>query len=513
MYEGETSRAVPDIHEPTTSLSVTFSFAPPNRLNLTPSSSSMASLGSCPVEVVRGILVTLANTQLAVVCLVNKRLCSIAQPLIFASVKLVWRESKGSGKQHVRAPPIASLLSILLRQPRLAAHVAQLTIVGEESYDSPDPLSEVPVEGVPVDEFVACVEATTTASLRHQWSDELRNGQAEAFVTLLLTQVPNLVSLRLESVCAHKFQILWKMLTSALCGGQPTDLPTFHRLRKVAFRSVLSDTMARCHATKNAGDILPFFYLPALEELSINTHQPRGFAWPSGILPVCENLTSLELFGIREGALGQFLSATGRLQTLRWECWYDPSATTEGVGPTHKDLDLDQLAADLCVVRSSLQSLKMTADCARSDRCMVTTGTLRGLRNLDNLTHLEVPIIFLSGYSRESPAKLGAFLPPNLVSLVITSDLFFFDEYTWNDSSHISLVEEWVGSSRDAAPQLKKLTMAIVDQDDEEWQPENWDRLRRLLSDVGISLTIRVVGWDQDGGVEVSDYFGTTYRD
>lgn len=90
----------------------------------------MANLVACPVEILMQIMGGLSSSDLSNLCRTNSHLFSIAQPLAHRSIRLIWRGS--------HAPPIAPLLTILLRRPERAALVQNLSIDGDGVYSPRD---------------------------------------------------------------------------------------------------------------------------------------------------------------------------------------------------------------------------------------------------------------------------------------------------------------------------------------------------------------------------------------
>lgn len=76
---------------------------------------------------------------------------------------------------------------------------------------------------------------------------------------------------------------------------------------------------------ENAQDVLPLFYLPAVESLSLSIHGPASptrpvmLDWPTGQPPMVSKLRSLDLGCIREHHLEQLLLVTTGLKIFRWD--------------------------------------------------------------------------------------------------------------------------------------------------------------------------------------------------
>ncbi|KAH0490412.1 hypothetical protein TgHK011_001880 [Trichoderma gracile] len=160
---------------------------------------AMAALLDSPAEILHSIFEHLPTCSLHALCLVNKRLHQIAEPLLYTGIELVWKEH--------RPPPIISLLRTIQNQPRLASHVQRLTLRAPFRQDAPSGQAlsvfeqggfhdaqlppSIPTDGTDLVGFIATIQ-DIDPPFRDRWIQELQNGTMDAFVMLLLSYVQNI---------------------------------------------------------------------------------------------------------------------------------------------------------------------------------------------------------------------------------------------------------------------------------------------------------------------------------
>ncbi|RHZ62282.1 uncharacterized protein CDV56_103761 [Aspergillus thermomutatus] len=359
----------------------------------------------------------------------------IAEPFLYAHIQWTWTSSQN--------PPIAQFLRSIVHRPELAGFVHVVILNGDSfdhcqhGYRQKRPKSpKLPVTEVVLDELVRCIERIHIP-YAEQWIQELRAGTMDAFITLLLSQLPNLRCLYLGKNFARESRFMGMMLRSALCDeSQDSHLPSFTHLQDVSavypdFDRYIPDYTD----VRNTADILPLFYLPSVERIRTLVDNPTTFMWPGKYPPNPSRLASLDLTMLREGHLGQVLSVTQGLRKLQWDWYYCPELEDHFVTDT---IDLDQIAADLSHVQETLTDLTITAgsdalpgDLERPE--LTFSGSFKTFSGLHRLKKLEVPIPFLLGFSPRAPnvVCLEEALPKNIEWLTVTDDLCYQQEWEW----------------------------------------------------------------------------------
>ncbi|KAK4452715.1 hypothetical protein QBC34DRAFT_377210 [Podospora aff. communis PSN243] len=459
----------------------------------------MATLDMLPVETLQQIFLSLSSTDLRALCRTNSSLCNVAQPLLYSSVELTWKESHKLAWKESHTPPIAPLLSTLPRRPDLAGNVKKLKMDGDAFVGDwflsrqPPKISIAEEHSI---EFTTYIDDLQLPN-RDDWVAALQQGTMGVLVALVVSRLQNLSSLHLESGVIKESRFLGEMLAFALCEPEHNGkIPTFERLSDVTFLPALpGDGWVMPGNTKDA---LTLFYLPNLKSLNARLDNPMHFTWPaSGAPPACDNLTSMKVSGIREGRpLDHLLRATQYLEALDWELWYDPIAH-ENQHRHHRYsttvIDLDHIAAGLSHVRATLRSLRISVACGQNDYGdypdLNVQGSLDGLRSFQTLTHLEIPLILLIGTRRDERDRLDTCFPADLEYLTINDDGWHYGDYDLPDVVVFPLIEAWLARWATWTPRLRKFTW-LLNITDEDWGPAEREQLRNACLLTGMDVEI-----------------------
>lgn len=425
--------------------------------------SQSSPLLNCPADLIPSFLEPLSRGDLLSVCLVCRDLRPFAEPFLYSSIDWIWLKGE--------VPPIGKLLRSILHRPELAAHVRSVVLAGATFYrwytrNIPE---KIEVSEDEVNLSVAFVQRIKV-SRGDEWIQGLRDGVMGAYVAVLLSQLSNLMYLDIGPNFGRNTLYLGILLRSALCATSDSGLTNFPHLREV--RYTLPDASGLPGKTdRTALDILPLFYLPAAEYISatIEDSTPNDFAWPVQWRPSPSNLTTLDLAHIREGHLGQILSATPALRKLRWHCFHQEKYAEENI------IDLDLIAQDLAQVRGTLSDLTITAECYMYpgnllDPYLEIKGSLRGLFDFPELVRYEVPLPFLLGLRPPATYPLGHVIPKRVEVFTMRDDLFC-SNYEWPDFDTFEVLESWITKWRDSNPHLRHFHLYLGETDDEWFLP------------------------------------------
>lgn len=216
--------------------------------------------------------------------------------------------------------------------------------------------------------------------------------------TLLICLAPNLSSLHLDPLFTVETDIFVHIHRHSLFSqpgsgykGTRIKLPPFPKLRNLSMCSRFDEI--RRTDLNNTADILPVFYLEALESLKLSLDNPTEFAWPTTSPPTADKLSSLELQRVREQMFSPILAAMPVLKSLTWTCrWIN----TLDRGVNTSTMDLDAMTSALAPLRDSLinftintYSLYLGNDSRLSKVHLV--GSLAGLDQLHCLRRLRIP--------------------------------------------------------------------------------------------------------------------------
>ncbi|VUC37275.1 unnamed protein product [Clonostachys rosea] len=469
------------------------------------------TMQDCPSELQLAIFALLPLGDLLSLSLVSKSLHTFVEPLLVADIHLEWKKQP----EH-NLPPVAALLRTLFERPYLGQHCLHLRLTGmgfktqPRGTDEEPPALPVSVLSLPAAaEHIRLIEAPGAVT----WLEELQAGAVDALVALLVSLLPNLVSLELGPNFTLESARLGKFLRHAITrvGNRSSWLPKFPSLKHVVFAGRTNE-FRHCNFN-NAADVLPFFYLPSLQTMSVSIDNPVTWAWPHSdnatpLLP--SSLTSLELFRLRETRLQHLLAPLKSLKKLHWHWFYqeylDSHASTYVVA-------LDVMAHALCQVLGTLVELTIEADTEANelyggyeDPDVKTRGSLRGFAQLSQLKLLRIPWAFLVGFSpEEAPGKmthLGASLPSGLEVLILTGELLSVENFDWHDGVIVGAIDllltEEEASLR-LPPTLKRIILPLPLYVG-TLLPELQTRLDELSAQSGIKLELENIG--EDGSMD-----------
>ncbi len=331
------------------------------------------------------------------------------------------------------------------------------------------------------------------------WTEGLRQGTLDSYLAILLSQLPHIQRLHLSHAYFIESDLIGSVLRSRLCdphSGTGTILDQLHTV------SLERHWGSKDRAIRNTENALSFFYLPALKELSIAIDDPVAseFPWPTARPPLAKRLTSLKVNAMREAHLGQLLSSTPSLRSLKWEWRFEKILEDQSHTPI---INFDQLMPALAHVKGTLTELTILARCLPPAPGQFNValpvqiqGSAAAFAGFDQLTKLFIPLAFFTGFSLplRSQERLGACLPRNLEDLTLTDDLFVdmgIDE-EWDEVGLLGEVVAWLADLQSTTPRLRKLCVVLMAEDDEVPRDVLGVRneIRKLAREAGVEVAI-----------------------
>ncbi len=311
----------------------------------------------------------------------------------------------------------------------------------------------------------------TRLPFRDRWIVELRLGTLDAYLALLLVRLPRLRRLSLGPVFFTESELTGLVLRSGLDGHRSGWLGVdvggcLRELRTVLL--IRSGQYHLARTNRNTESILPFFYLPSLEEIVVSMDNPLAPAlpWPIVQRPVAASLISLEISGgIRESHLGQLLAVMPCLRILRWTWRFDPDHEDQYNNPV---VDLDQLIPALLHVRETLTELTILAESyepyfSHYPPPLRVQGSMIPLAGFHRLTKLFIPLDFFTGFSLPAREPVGRCLPYNLEEVTLADDLYIDSDRNerWDEAGHTGTIVTWLADMESLTPQLRKLCLVL----------------------------------------------------
>ncbi|KAH6631858.1 hypothetical protein F5144DRAFT_629804 [Chaetomium tenue] len=475
----------------------------------------------CNEDVLRLILDYLSQGDLYKVCLVHPQLRYLAEAPLYSTVELYYDEQKYS-THH----PITSLTRTVLRRPDLATLIRSLSCLPGEHTGEILKVQNIPVCETDLKEALSFVEKTGLP-YRDTWMEELRLDTLDAYLAILLSQLPRLRRLYLTHKFSQKTDLITLVLRSMLCDSHPKQpIPgisstSLHQLQTVSLDRFPGHYLSP--SSPNTENILPFFYLPSIQNLYLPIDDPPTptLPWPTPQPPTALTLRTLSLYHLREAHLAALLTATPHLHTLNWQWRFDPDITTDPANtPT---VNLHQLLPALTPLHSTLTALHIHASCLYTTQPFIPFplsihGTMAPLTHLANLRTLTIPLVFVTGFALPLPTHhehtLAHCLPPSLEALTLTDDLYvdIDTKEPWDETGHAAAVRDWLAGLAAAAeggdgvrvvmPRLRTLGLVMRGEDAEVCEGEREVRreIGELARAVGVELWVRRGGWEGEGG-------------
>lgn len=398
------------------------------------------SLLGCPEEVRLAIIELIPPSDLAALSLACKDLQRLIEPYLYSRINITW--------SYNTQAPLMLLIRTLLDRPGLGRFVRVLRLDGDDFYN-PDGESEyepptLPPCPLPLSKFLEAVTNTGVLPIVDEiWTTQVQAGKGDATTALLLSMLPDLTCIHLGPNFTVQTRFLGKMLRFILC-ERPERFQSqrmFQNIRKVTLSPRANESTDL--TTNNANDVLPLFYLPSVEHLSLSIDNPDTFTWPSKEPPEATSLSTLEVFRLRENGLEELLSSVKGLKKLRWHWFYRPdldqAASTEVV-------DFNVMNKALSHARETMEELEIIADThpAISWGDFEPAGVdLRGyldLTNMNRLRKLSVPWAFMVGFEPSEPSKcLEMMLPQKLEEISFTRGLVGTGEWEWDEYHEVIL--------------------------------------------------------------------------
>lgn len=388
------------------------------------------------------VLELLSPIELHALSLVSKESRSICEPLLYSSIDWTWLED--------RPPPIAAFIRTILRRPALATHVRRVSLLGASfipyhKYRNTLP-PKIDVAALDNKEAAKAIELTKVG-FALSWEKELSRGEMDALVTLLLSQLHHITHLVLSPMFTFETALLRQLFYAALFKQNDHQLPTYQHLGQLDLNFSARRGLSLHQLVST--DLLPFFYLPVVQEFSLVSSMPMYWGKWTMQAPTSSVLTTLQLTAIEPKDLCHLLSKTPALKKLQYNWYYrsgvDQGRTEEG----SVWVSLEDIGHALGHVRETLKELVITGKCSfEEDRewdFLDFQGTLKGFLELGCLKTLQIPLPFLTGNLDGAHAIPYDVIPRNLESLTITDDTFLEWpwESEWRDTVVSSAIERW----------------------------------------------------------------------
>lgn len=190
------------------------------------------------------IITHLSASDLCALCLTHSQLHKLARPFLYSSVDLAWKF-----KERKWTNTVVPLLRTILGQPELAKCIRTVTYTKEKRHPYWRQASTtIDIPESPLKEAIAFVKQTELP-YRDSWLDRIHERTIDAYLAVLLTQLPCLRALHLGPDLFVEHGILGQVLRSLLCGTTGNNPPASNS-DGVAFPGVLPGSLSRLQVVK-----------------------------------------------------------------------------------------------------------------------------------------------------------------------------------------------------------------------------------------------------------------------
>lgn len=384
----------------------------------------------------------LPTEDLRTLCLVNKSWRTECEPYLYAHFECLWWPQR----LLPCSPSLVRFVRTILTRPELGGHVRSLLLKGDcedhrlkvhrsGTVRSRSPAEE-PARSLAEDAIEqVCRDHALSEAFVKQWKDSLYAGSADAYVTLLVSNIQQLQTLSLGDSYTGDMTLLGHYILNLAMQGRSH----LFGIKDVSLL-ILADDWENSHFDGGplkgefTGNLTPFFYFGTVKRLSVALSNPELLSWPIQREPDLSNIVDLHLQLIRESHLRCILGLTTRLRTFRYDWFHAPYQSHTTDQPT---IDLDLLIGALSLVKSTLQHLDIRAyytdehDPHREP--LSIRGSMQPLAAFAELYSLTIPMLFLAGdWGPPALLSLTDATPHVLRYLTITDELQEADE-RWLD--------------------------------------------------------------------------------
>lgn len=461
-----------------------------------------SSLEKVPQECLTQILDQLVPSDAASVGAVSRVLQISSEESLYRQVDIDWTR-----------PPLKRILSlfrVIHQRPDLAKHIRHVRMISSHlEYPAENSLKEWKPPLIDgkweqlstsfQNEVHAAKDIVVRAQfpLSEKWIQALELGDPYAFVAILLSQLHNLRSLRLDYTFVWQSGFPGLMLRHALLSAPPNTLSHFSELSLVEYG--LNVPCGRESQGNPSGCIYPkpfpicdpeqfagWFYLPSLKSLEIWLQSFQGVELSKlAHLARLERLVLTESY-IDEDEVRDLLSLLSSVKSVHLGLVYpsqDEAAgwDTESPRPPLREQMEGALLEGILSIKGTVEHLSIGLEL-----CPLNMGTswdeedfgdieqgllpFRGfLKQFPHLQSAELPAVMLFGWVHDDAPNLDELLPSTLKRLVIRENLSCVardieddspgEVYEWNPDAVARAIQKFLPLAHSTTPLLKSIIM------------------------------------------------------
>ncbi len=456
---------------------------------------------NCPAEIlvlIASYLPVLDKTSLIRVC---KTLHQVAEPTLYHEISMEWiqgyHDNEASVYRAAVKPRIHLLLSRMLVCPELAKLVKVVRFSGTKFYSHWDSAATSKLSVDDSKQFTDLVSSSgLAASYRtceingraiidgeeQPWKRHMAEGDVDLYQALVLSQLPNINYLHIGFDPYMGLGYISATLRCALCSS--TDSPersSFRSLFRVdLYAGMFYRDLAELYLQSDGFDmaiaeVLPFFYLPSLQEFRVAMPVDVEFSWPT--IPPCASalkILRLQRSHVEVNVLEQLLAVTPHLEILEYDfcCRLTDARSSPFLSSADFDRALAHVKTTLKILRIAVHFYSNSGDTDYDDPNPIfgIDGILHSLKDSQSLIEAELPFAMILGPSPQAQSLALPELPPCLESLTFRDDMALYQSYPWR-----------------SGPFLDYLPTCIL----------YWSAHKANIATIGLNLNESLDDWDE----------------
>ncbi|CAI7595869.1 unnamed protein product [Penicillium pancosmium] len=466
-------------------------------------------ISKLPQEIWTQILDPISPSGRASVLASSRSLQHSIEWLLYRHVDIDW----------IRPPlrQVLALFRVIHQRPDLAAQIEHLSVVASK-VDYPGKDHDWDNEWVPPlfdgdwkdlsSLFQDEVKAAKDIVLRSQlpssksWIDALENGNPYAFVAIIVSQLHNLRSLRLDYTFVWQFGFPGLIVRHALISAPPNTLSRFSKLSSVEYGLNVppprgyNETVNRfkpidAHPVCNTEQFAGWFYIPSLVSLQIWLQSLQGVgeemskqAGPSRLA----HLANLKTFALVESFITEkevkdVLSHLSSVRSIHLGLNY-PSQNKENGSfesssrPPLRKQEQGVLFEGIMSIKDTVKHLSIGLElCPFYYVSHVNTlvhGSIRQglipfqgfLKKFPILETAELPVVMLFGWDHGTAPQLADLLPSTIRKLCLRGNMEFMADFQLgleeSDMRVQRLINDFLPCAHSTAPHLKTISIRVL---------------------------------------------------
>ncbi|CAI7596003.1 unnamed protein product [Penicillium pancosmium] len=499
--------------------------------------STLSSIEEVPQECLMQILDHLVPSDAASAGSASRTLNISSEESLYRQIDIDWTQ-----------PPLKRVLSlfrVVHQRPDLAARIRHVRMISSRlEYPAKDQLSQwypPKVDGNWEElsaSFKSEVDTAKEIVSRAQfpspqrWMQALDQGDPYAFVAIILSQLHNLRSLRLDYTFVWQSGFPGLMIRHALLSAPPNTLSNFSELSIVEYglnvpcsrvsqgnpsSCIFPEAFPTCDPNQFAG----WFYLPSLQSLEIWLQNFSGVDLSNvNHLAKLKRLVIMESY-IDENEVRDLLSLLSSIETIHLGLVYpsqDEAAGSdiESPRPPFRKQTKGALLEGLLSIGGTVKNLSISIELCpinlgsqwdENDFGNIEEGLLpfRGfLKRLPHLETAELPAAMLFGWVHDDAPGLSKLLPSTLQKLAIRENLHCVardsqvvedfspgETYEWGLDAVARAIQKFLPSAQTSAPLLKTIIIRDFAMDSRgHIAQEETTVARSLCQDLGLDMHI-----------------------